>query len=288
VNGLRFWVHGRDFDRPAVVCEPGLGASSVGWAAVRDGIAAVTRVVTYDRRGLGASPACRDGRGVAALAADLAYVIGCAGGPAVLVGHSLGATVGRHLAATRADLVAGLILIDPVPDQWILRHAGWAGPIGRAGYVAMESLARLGLIDVAMALPLLRGVTRSSTSSHAALTDAARDLLADEMRRPVSHRTARDEYRGLLRSRAELRALNADPAVAVPLTVISGGQSHPLGSHLRRAATAWHARLVDISPDARHVVVDGGHCIPRYRPDVVTAVTAELLARIDDKHRRSA
>jgi pimeloyl-ACP methyl ester carboxylesterase len=276
------WIDAAGSGRPAVVCEPGMGASSAGWSRLRDGIAAVTRVVTYDRRGLGASPPTTGSRGVAALAADLAHVIACAGGPAVVVGHSLGATIARHLAATRADLVAGLVLIDPIPDRWVLRHAWWAEPFGQAGYLAMESLARLGLIDVAMGLPLLRGVTRSSTSPLAALTDTERAVLADEMRRPESHRTARREFGGLLHSRAELRAMTAYPAIAVPLTVISGEQTHQLAARLRRIATAWHAYLVRASPDARHVIVDdGGHCIPRYQPDLVVAATSELLARVE-------
>jgi pimeloyl-ACP methyl ester carboxylesterase len=258
-----------------------MGASSAGWSRLRDGIAALTRVVTYDRRGLGASPDGPGGRGVAALAADLADVIQDAGGPAVVVGHSLGATIARHLAATRADLVAGLVLIDPIPDRWVLRHAWWAEPFAQAGYLVMEGLAWFGLIDLVMALPLLRGVTRSSTSPLAALTDAERAVLADEMRRPESHRTARREFGGLLDSRAELRALTAHPAIAVPITVISGEQTHRLASRLRHIATAWHTHLVHASPDARHIVVDdGGHCIPRYQPDLVVAATAELLTRV--------
>jgi pimeloyl-ACP methyl ester carboxylesterase len=263
---------------PAVVCEPGMGASSAGWSRLRDGVAATTRVITYDRRGLGASPVGPGGRGIAALAADLAHVIGCAGGPAVVVGHSLGATIARYLAATRADLVAGLILIDPIPDRWVLRHAWWAEPFAQTGYLAMEGLARLGLIDVAMALPLLRGVTRSSTSPLAALTDADRAALAAEMRRPESHRTARREFGGLLHSRAELRAMTA---ITVPMTVISGERTHPLAARLRRIATAWHEQLVHAGTDARHVIVDdGGHCIPRYQPDLVVAATSELLTRV--------
>jgi pimeloyl-ACP methyl ester carboxylesterase len=277
------WPRGRCLGRPAVVCEPGLGASSVGWSQVRDGLAATTLVVTYDRSGLGASPARPGGRGVVSLTEDLANTIeiACAGSPAVVVGHSLGATLARHLAATRPDLVAGLVLIDPIPDRWVLHHARWAAPIGAAAYLAMAGLAGLGLLDTTMRLPLFRGVTRSSTSPLAALTDGDRDLLADEMRRPGSHHAARREFSGLLRSRAELRALRANPTTAVPLTVISGGRTHWLTSRLRRSATAWHAELVEQSPGARHIVVaDGCHCIPRYQPDLVTAATVELLGRV--------
>jgi pimeloyl-ACP methyl ester carboxylesterase len=277
---------------PTVVCEPGLGASSAGWSHVRDGIAALTRVATYDRRGLGGSPANADRRDLTALAADLADVIthGCADGPVVLVGHSLGATLARYLAATRPDLVAGLVLIDPIPDRWVLRHARWAAPFGQAAFLAMTGLARLGLIDVAMALPVLSGVTRSSTSPLAVLSEEDRDVLAEEMRRPLSHTTSRREFTGLLRSQAELRHLDANPAAPVPLTMISGGQTHRLAARLRRDATEWHAGLVRASPDARHIVVgDGCHSIPRYRPDLVADAVAELLGRIrSDRAQRTA
>jgi pimeloyl-ACP methyl ester carboxylesterase len=269
--------------RPVVVLEPGLGASSVGWARVRDGVAALTEVIAYDRPGLGASPAVVGERGLPALADDLAHVImtGRIRGPAVVVGHSLGATVARQLAATRAELVSGLVLIDPIPEHWVLRHGLWARPLNQVNYRTLEALARLGLIDAMTSLPLLRGITRSSTSPLAAFTDTERHTLAEEVRRPLSHRSARQEFSGLLRSRADLRALSANPAVAVPLTVISGGHTHRLASPLRRAATAWHAQMVNASPDARHVVVpQGGHFIPRYQPDIVVSAVAGLLDTI--------
>lgn len=279
----RMWLCGQRRGRPAVVCEPGLGASSVGWSRIRDGLAAATLVISYDRSGLGASPARPGGRGVRSLSADLAHIIevACAGTPAVVVGHSLGATLARYLGAIRPDLVAGLVLIDPIPDHWVLRHARWAAPIGETAYVAMSVLARLDLIDATMRLPLFRRITRSSTSPETALADRERALLADEMRRPGSHHAARREFGGLLRSRAELLAMCANAAITVPLTVISCGRTHRLTSRLRQSATAWHAALVEQSPNARHVVVDDGrHSVPRYQPDLVTAATVELLNRI--------
>lgn len=265
--------------RPAVVLEPGLGASSVGWARVRDGVAAMTEVIAYDRPGLGASPAVRGQRGLPALADDLAHVITTdrLRGPTVVVGHSLGATIARQLAVTRAELVSALVLIDPIPEPWVLRHGLWARPFNQLNYRILEALAHLGLIDAMTSLPLLRAITRSSTSPLAALTDTERHTLAEELRRPLSHRSARHEFSGLLRSRADLRALSANPAVAVPLTMISAGHTHRLASPLRRAATAWHAQIVNASPHARHVVVHGGHFIPRYQPDIIVSAVADLL-----------
>jgi pimeloyl-ACP methyl ester carboxylesterase len=101
------------------------------------------------------------------------------------------------------------------------------------------------------------------------------------MRRPLTHRTARREFSGLLRSRPELQALTFGDTVDVPVTVISGGHTHRCASPLRRAATAEHERLADGSPDGRHIVVaHGGHLIHRYQPDIVVAAIGDLLDRI--------
>jgi pimeloyl-ACP methyl ester carboxylesterase len=260
-----------------VVLEPGLGASSVGWSRLHARLAELTTVVSYDRAGLGRTQPAPGRRDLTALATDLAHVIGTVGnGPALIVGHSLGGTIARQLASTRPELVAGLVLIDPIPDYWVLRHAFWAGPPGALLYLAMQATAHIGLVDLLTELPLGRAIVRSSTSPLAVLTVEERDQLAAEMRRPLHHRTARAEFTGLLGSRAELRALTARPP-SVPVTVISGTRTHRLGMPLRRAATAWHARLAEAG---RHVVVpDGDHFIPRYQPEIVREAVAELLPR---------
>jgi pimeloyl-ACP methyl ester carboxylesterase len=258
-----------------VVLEPGLGASSVGWSRLHELLAEQSRVVSYDRAGLGATPPSAGRRDLTALAADLAEVITTVdGGPSVIVGHSLGGTIARQLAATRPELVAGLVLVDPIPDDWVLRHARWAGPPGALMYLAMQATAHIGLIDALTALPLGRAIVRSSTSPLAALTDDERQQLAAELRRPQQHRSARAEFTGLLGSGRQLRALAAHPP-AVPLTVISGTRTHRLGMPLRRRATAWHARLARAG---RHIVVpDGDHFIPRYQPEIVRDAVADLL-----------
>lgn len=265
-------------DALPVVLEPGLGASSVGWSGLHARLAESTRVISYDRAGLGASAPAPGRRDLTALTADLAQVIARAGDePAVLVGHSLGATIARHLAHRRPDLVAGLVLIDPIPDDWVLRHAHWARPAGVLMYLAMQAIAHIGLIDTLTALPPGRAIVRSSTSPLAALTDYQRDQLAAEIRQPAHHRTARAEFMGLLDSQAELRSL-ATHRPEVPLTVLSGTRTHPLAQPLRARATDWHAWLAE---RGRHVVVpDGDHFIPRSRPEIVCAAVAELRSRV--------
>jgi len=282
-TGLWVRIDGPTVAWPAVILEPGLGASSVGWSRVRQHLAARTRVITYDRAGLGASPRVDGDRGLDPLATDLAAVIHAHGGqrPVVLVGHSLGATVARHLAATRPELVAGLVLIDPIPEPWALRHAWWGAAVAQLTYRSLESLAHLGLIDAALALPVLRRITRSSTSPRSAFSVTERAALAAEMRNPVSHRTARGEFIGLLRSRSALHALSTTLATAVPMVVFSGGPTRSPTAPLRRIATTWHERLVAANPNARHLIVDdGGHFISRYQPEIVATAVMDLLSGI--------
>ncbi|HWC82111.1 MAG TPA: alpha/beta hydrolase [Pseudonocardiaceae bacterium] len=271
---LRISSHGAG--APAVVLEPGMGASGIGWSRVRDRLAGRTRVITYDRAGLGDSPPAPGDRGIAALATDLATVLAEAeAAPAVVVGHSLGATIARQLAATRPELVAGLVLIDPIPEQWVLKHAWWAEPIGRLMYRSLATLARHGLMDAITALPGASTLTRSSTSPLAGFTAAERAVLAEEMRRPHHHLAAGREYTGLLRSRADLLALRR-ASTSVPCTVLSGGQAAWWSGSLRRTATTWHARL---ARGGRHVVVPGGgHFLPRYQPEVVVGAVEEVIA----------
>ena len=74
------------------------------------------RVITLDLRGCGASPAPDNGYDIASLAADvagLAEQLDLRG--AVVAGHSLGGMIAIELAATRPDLLAGAVAVDPGP-----------------------------------------------------------------------------------------------------------------------------------------------------------------------------
>jgi pimeloyl-ACP methyl ester carboxylesterase len=83
-------------DAPAVVVVTGAGDCQASWAAVAERLADRTRVITYDRAGLGWSaqgPAPTADRYVTELQAVLDARL--PEGPYVLVGHSLGGLVAR-------------------------------------------------------------------------------------------------------------------------------------------------------------------------------------------------
>ncbi|QTZ92402.1 alpha/beta fold hydrolase [Streptomyces auratus] len=94
-DGARLYaeVHGQD-DAPAVVLAHGWTCSTAFWAPVVRELAADHRVVVYDQRGHGRSPAAPPaGHSTGALADDLVAVLEAAlrpGERAVLGGHSMG------------------------------------------------------------------------------------------------------------------------------------------------------------------------------------------------------
>jgi len=99
-------------DGPVVLGIHGITASSMSLAPVARHLPE-HRLLAPDLRGRGASNALPGPFGMAAHAADCAAVIEHAGGgPAVVIGESMGGFVAAVLAATRPELVERVILVD--------------------------------------------------------------------------------------------------------------------------------------------------------------------------------
>lgn len=91
----------------------GLGGSHLNWVQVAPALAQQRRVVAIDLAGFGLTPGHPRDTSVQANAALLArFLREVVGGPAVLVGNSMGGMVSLLLADTEPDLVAGLVLVD--------------------------------------------------------------------------------------------------------------------------------------------------------------------------------
>ena len=98
---------------PTVVLVHGITSSHLAWAATADLLPSV-RVVAPDLRGRGRSRDLPGPYGMARHADDVAAAVRQlgTGGPAVVVGHSMGGFVGVVLAHRHPDLVASLVLVD--------------------------------------------------------------------------------------------------------------------------------------------------------------------------------
>lgn len=103
---------------PLLVLVPGMGDTVETWRDVAGPLAAEHRVVACDLRGHGRSGTTFRVHGDDATGADLVALIEhLDAGPAVLVGNSMGASAAVWAAATRPDLVAGLVLVSPFVSE---------------------------------------------------------------------------------------------------------------------------------------------------------------------------
>ena len=100
---------------PTVVFESGLGSPIGAWFSVPSEIAAMTRVVAYERAGIGASEPGPEPRSIKQIVTELHALLAKleVPPPYVLVGHSWGGPIIHAFAATYPKEIAGLVYEDP-------------------------------------------------------------------------------------------------------------------------------------------------------------------------------
>ena len=120
---LHTLITGTETARRPVVLEAGLTAISSCWAWVQDGASKTTKVLSYDRAGLGWSDPSRDRKDARSIANDLHRLLDVAKFPRpfVFVGHSMGGIFGRAYAALYPDEVSGMALVDASHPEQIER-----------------------------------------------------------------------------------------------------------------------------------------------------------------------
>lgn len=231
------------------------GTAAAIWGPLPRHLAERWTVISYDRRGFGAAPG-PTGTGLPEHVDDAAAILERhGGGPAVVVGWSIGGVIALELALRRPELVRGLVLLEPplhakrhprprmiaaIAGAQILRRTrgetrgarrflNWAlratsGPSG---------LARLPQADRDAALANAGAIVREldhGTGEHLELTQLARvslpiELLAGEL---------------------------SDGAFAAAAERIA---THLPGAHLTRIAGSAHIPQLD-APDAVVAAVD--------------------------------
>jgi pimeloyl-ACP methyl ester carboxylesterase len=135
--------HGGPADGPLLVMVHGLGGSAVNWAALAPLLTDTCRVLAVDLTGFGHTKAGTNSTSITANQGMLQQLLSeLAGGPAILVGNSMGGTIAILQAVRHPETVAGLVLIDPAlpvrvgstPDPLVAASFGmYAVPhLGRA------------------------------------------------------------------------------------------------------------------------------------------------------------
>lgn len=125
-----------------VIFENGLSDNLCVWCKVQSEISTVTRTLSYDRAGVGASDKGPDPRTGMQIVSELRTLLDNAGipGPYVLVGHSMGGLFVRLFANQYPDDVAGMVLVDADHEDLDIREALILSPTALAVTLTMDVL----------------------------------------------------------------------------------------------------------------------------------------------------
>jgi pimeloyl-ACP methyl ester carboxylesterase len=249
VGGHRLHVHVTGESRggtPTVILDSGMVSFSSNWAWIQDEIAKVTRVVAYDRAGLGWSDLGHDPHDAGANAVQLTAALQAleVRGPFVLAGHSYGGLSLRAFAAHRRDEIVGMVLVDAShPDQW--HRFGFSSKVLGWGNRVSSVVARFGIFRVfdkeykllATGLPeLAYAELMAFSSTPRALSASGQAAMAwDDVTRPLVN--------------------DAGDLGDMPLIVLSVTEQPRKGKEL----TELQAELATLSTNSRHVTVQGAY-----------------------------
>ena len=116
-------ITGEERGRKPVVLEAGLTAMSSCWAWVQEELSKATKVLAYDRAGLGWSDPTPEPKDARSIAKDLHRLLNAASFPRpfVFAGHSMGGIFGRAYASMYPKEVCGMALIDASHPEQIER-----------------------------------------------------------------------------------------------------------------------------------------------------------------------
>ncbi len=243
---------------PCVILVPGMGDLRATYRflapALRD---AGYRVAVTDLRGHGESDTTFSSYGDAETAADILALVEALGGPAVIVGNSMGAGAAAYAAAERPDLVSGLVLI---------------GPFVRDTTSTMQRL----LVRVAMARPWAGVVWKSYlpklyAGQPAVDQDEYLDAVAASIRKPghtaAFARLIAQLDHGVVEARLD--------AVRAPSLVVMGERDPDFPDPAAEAE--WISGRIGAQVA---MIPDAGHYPQSQRPDVVAPAVLGFLGQV--------
>ncbi len=292
---LHLWCQGEG--TPVVVFDSALGASSLSWSLVVDGVAAVTRACRYDRAGFGWSERGPLPRTAGRIADELHDLLRLAGVPVprLLVGHSYGGLVMRLLASRHPHDVAGLVLIEPAhPEAWeqpseeqrrqiargtrLCRYGAQAARLG-VGRV-ISALVSAGAIGTARAIVKVvsRGSLGRADESILApvwkLPPETRPFLKQLWTQPRFFEALGSQIASICESARQAAHEVPSHYGDLPLVVVTRADA-------QKERTRADAALAQRSTRGRHVIAaNSSHWIPLDAPDVVVGAIVDVIREV--------
>jgi 3-oxoadipate enol-lactonase len=240
-------------ERPTVVIGGSVGSTLAAWEPQIAALALEFRVIAYDHRGHGGSPAPAGPYAIDDLAQDVVALLDEHDvGQAHFVGLSLGGMVAQLIAAQqphRVDRVALLCTAAHYADR-----SSW---VQRAATVRADGTEAIADATVE------RWLTADYRRGHPQETSQVREMIVS---------IDREGYAGCCEAIADMDLRPGLSLIKAPALVVAGAQDPAVPPEQMR-------ELAAAIPGSRFVVVPGAHVPPIEHPDIVTRLLLEHLAR---------
>lgn len=261
---LHALITGESKGKRPVVLEAGLTAMSSCWAWVQESLSRQTKVLSYDRAGLGWSDLSPKPRDAKHIAEDLRALLDAAKFPRpfVFAGHSMGGIFGRAYQSLYPDDVAGMVLVDASHPEQIERSPNIRKALRRFFWFlkATPYMASCGIMKVCGDFGM---------SAQAAGLPEIHNLVARQFYTSPTHmRSTVREAQEWFKSTAQVRELRVGD---LPLVAMTAPE---------KCMTGWmdlQKELAGISNRGRHVVVEGStHVTILTKEEHATRVAEEI------------
>ncbi|XP_070822095.1 uncharacterized protein [Chaetodon trifascialis] len=257
--------------KPVVILDAPTGMSSDVWLHVQENVAALTKVCTYDRMGLGFSKRLMQNETTGTekvwgmstsgrMVDDLHRLLHAAGiaKPLILVGSELGALNCRFYSHIHDVQVSDLVLIDPIPedifeeDQW---KEYWYGKLVTS-LQAKQFSAATGLSRMLTILGVIEPTIKGENVSEEVI-QRQKYLLSN----PAHQSSAVDEHYFMNESAAQVRDVTKFKPLSsrTSVSVITGDSfDQQIPEHLNQMVAKLQKRFLEESyPSANHIHIKG-------------------------------
>lgn len=285
INGKNWHYQIMDEGRPTVIVDSGSGGSHLDWQLVQPEVAKFTRILTYDRAGLGWSEASSEPRTAEQVVSELRQLLREVEvePPYVLVGMSLSGLFTRLFAYQHPEEVAGMVLVDvthermyeDAPVEWVKLNKRLEGLLPHV----LPIMGRIGLLRLLVmfdSLPMAADIfqkfpplMRSQAKAFYSQTQFGKTFAQESAAVSVS-----------MNQIEQTRQTKSFPDI--PLVVLSAGKlDFDITQEVREKLQTLHADLANESSQGIHIVAhESGHVIQLDKPELVVDAIRQVVENV--------
>jgi pimeloyl-ACP methyl ester carboxylesterase len=283
VQDRRLWCLPSGTSRPAVVFLPGAGSFGLDFFLVHKRVSARTSSLLYDRAGTGWSVDVSLPRSTDEVTDELRALLHVLGipSPYLLVGHSLGGAYAQRYAQRFPDEVAGLLLLDPLHEDWDdyqPEHLKIA-PVAPSDDAQLPDLPPQILDQLQTILRQMMNGFPDDVKEAAVARHASPDRIPIGFREGLNVLAVLDDLR------------TGDQRPNVPVTILSAAgidsqqlmfaTEDQLREQIHGSQRLYDALTAQLPRSEHRTITDASHAtLPMVRPDAVADAAFDLMDRI--------